>query len=96
VLLDHIVVGVDDLAISRAFYAAVLAPLGVTLLMDRGTVLGFGRDGTPEFWLRRRTGGRDPVHIAFASPDRATVDAFHAAALAAGATDNGGPGVREV
>lgn len=94
-VIDHVVIGVDDLAVSRVFYEAALAPLGISLLMDRGDVLGFGAGRKPEFWLRTRT-GRDPVHIAFAAGDRATVDAFHAAALAAGATDNGGPGVREI
>ena len=58
---------------------------------------GFGRDGKPFFWIEARgraVEGR--LHIAFAVDDRATVDAFHAAALAAGATDNGAPGPRPI
>jgi catechol 2,3-dioxygenase-like lactoylglutathione lyase family enzyme len=94
-MLDHVVIAVSDLDASRAFYAAALAPLGLGIVLDLGVSTGFGPPGKPEFWLR---GGAvaDPVHVAFAAPDRATVDAFHAAALAAGARDNGGPGLREV
>lgn len=93
-MIDHVTIGVDDVAASRAFYERALEPLGMAVVMGGEYGAGFGRDGKPEFWIRSRT-GRDPVHIAFSSPDRATVDAFHAAALAAGGTDNGGPGVRE-
>jgi catechol 2,3-dioxygenase-like lactoylglutathione lyase family enzyme len=94
VILDHVVINVSDLERSRRFYAAALAPLGVSELMSRPGTAGFGIRGKPEFWLRERELA-DPVHVAFAT-DRATVDAFHAAAIAAGATDNGGPGVREI
>jgi catechol 2,3-dioxygenase-like lactoylglutathione lyase family enzyme len=95
-MIDHVLIGVDDIAVARAFYEHALAPLGVGLLMDRGDVVGFGRDGKPAFWLRHRSGVRDPVHVAFAVEDRPTVDAFHAAGLAAGGTDNGGPGIRAI
>ena len=81
---------------SRAFYLAALAPLGYQLLMEPVEgVCGLGRDGKPDFWLREgaSAGG---VHVAFASDDRMTVDAFHEAALAAGGRNNGGPGLREV
>jgi catechol 2,3-dioxygenase-like lactoylglutathione lyase family enzyme len=94
VILDHVVVNVTDLERSRAFYAAALAPLGIAEIMARPGTVGYGRNGKPEFWIRERAGA-EPVHVAFAA-DRPTVDAFHAAALAAGATDNGGPGVRVV
>ena len=95
-MLDHLVIGASDLAASKAFYTRALVPLGLGPLMDFGPVVGFGAAGKPEFWLRAADGAPTPVHVAFRSPDRATVDAFHAAALAAGATDNGGPGVREI
>jgi catechol 2,3-dioxygenase-like lactoylglutathione lyase family enzyme len=94
-MLDHVVIAVSDLDASRAFYAAALAPLGLGIVLDLGVSTGFGPPGKPEFWLRAGAVA-DPVHVAFAAPDRATVDAFHAAALAAGARDNGGPGLREV
>jgi catechol 2,3-dioxygenase-like lactoylglutathione lyase family enzyme len=61
--------------------------------MDFPGVVGFGVEGKPSFWIgeRERSG---PLHVAFAAPDRATVDAFHEAALAAGGSDNGAPGLR--
>ena len=58
---------------------------------------GFGEGQKPFFWIATGRGApQTGVHVAFAVADRATVDAFHAAALAAGATDNGPPGVREL
>jgi catechol 2,3-dioxygenase-like lactoylglutathione lyase family enzyme len=88
-------IGVGDLPRSKAFFEAALKPLGYELMMDFGEACGFGAKGKPDFWIttRQRSG---PVHIAFASDDRATVDAFHEAALAAGGEDNGGPGLREI
>ena len=94
-MIDHVVIGVRDLDSARAFYLGALEPLGIEVVLDRGEVVGFGSQGRPVFWLREED-APTPVHVAFAAPDRAAVDAFHAAALAAGATDNGGPGVREI
>jgi catechol 2,3-dioxygenase-like lactoylglutathione lyase family enzyme len=91
--LDHIALHVSDLARSKAFYAEALGPLGYEVLMEFDGVAGFGAKGDADFWI----GEGEPhtaLHIAFASPDRATVDAFHAAALAAGGKDNGQPGLR--
>ena len=56
---------------------------------------GFGKEGPPSFWISEREPSGTGTHVAFASPDRATVDAFHAAALDAGGIDNGAPGIRE-
>ena len=92
-MIDHLNIGVADLAASRAFYEQALAPLGYEILMDRAYGAGFGRDGKPDFWISDRPTSA-PLHVAFAAPDRATVDAFHAAALAAGGVDNGAPGLR--
>jgi catechol 2,3-dioxygenase-like lactoylglutathione lyase family enzyme len=94
-ILDHIAIGVSDLAASKAFYEQALTPLGIVLVLEFPGAVGLGRDRKPEFWLRPG-GGAERVHVAFRSPDRATVDAFYAAALAAGGTDNGAPGVREI
>lgn len=55
---------------------------------------GFGRDGKPDFWIGGEGGLARPMHVAILADERATVDAFHKAALAAGAKDNGAPGVR--
>jgi len=97
-MLDHIGLNVTDYDRSRDFYQRALAPLGISLLMEpvKGTG-GFGDGGKPWFWI---SGDRRPVsqrvHVAFLAPDRPAVDAFHAAALEAGGTDNGGPGIREL
>ena len=94
-VLDHIVIPVSDLAASRGFYERALSPLGMGVVLEFPGVVGFGRDRKPDFWMREGE-ARDPVHVAFRAPDRATVDAFHAAALDAGGVNNGGPGVREI
>ena len=99
-MLDHISLGVADLERSIAFYEAVLAPLGIRRLMERSDdsgrirVAGYGDEQFPYFWLGRGGAGGGRVHVAFQAPSRPAVDAFHAAALAAGARDNGAPGLR--
>ena len=92
-MIDHVNIGVADLAASRAFYERALEPLGYAVLMDRADTAGFGRDGKPDFWISAREPS-GPVHVALASPARETVDAFHRAALEAGGRDNGPPGLR--
>jgi catechol 2,3-dioxygenase-like lactoylglutathione lyase family enzyme len=57
-------------------------------------VLGFGVPPMPDFWVHQGTPQQPPIHIAFRAENRAVVDAFYEAALAAGGTDNGPPGVR--
>jgi catechol 2,3-dioxygenase-like lactoylglutathione lyase family enzyme len=92
--IDHAAVNVSDLERSKAFYGQALEPLGYSLMFEVGEFLGFGDGQMPSFGVVRR----DPPgggHVAFAAADRATVDEFHAAATAAGGTDNGAPGVRE-
>jgi len=95
-MLDHAGFAVSDYERSKAFYAQALAPLGITVLMEpMGEAAGFGKDGKPFFWVEMRGAavtGR--LHLAFRVDSRAEVDAFHAAALEAGGTDNGAPGVR--
>ena len=92
-MIDHLAIHVTDAAASKRFYEAALRPLGYTLMMDYGEhAAGFGEGGKPDFWIG--TGEPKPAHIAFRSVDRATVDAFYAAAIAAGGRDNGAPGVR--
>jgi catechol 2,3-dioxygenase-like lactoylglutathione lyase family enzyme len=92
-VIDHVNIGVADLAASRAFYRQALAPLCYVVLMDRAYGVGFGKDGKPDFWISDRPSSA-PLHVAFAAPDRAAVDAFHPEALAAGGRDNGAPGLR--
>lgn len=94
-MLDHLGLRAADLSASKAFYLAALAPLGYTAVMDFGEHVGLGAGGKPDFWLSGGgSAGGAPLHIAFAAADRAAVDAFYAAALAAGGRDNGAPGPR--
>ena len=98
-MLDHITFGVADLDRAAAFYDHALATLGVTRIMsftqpDGVGVIGYGEATKPYFWIQGAAATLGPLHVAFAAPDRATVDAFHAAAMAAGGTDNGAPGIR--
>jgi catechol 2,3-dioxygenase-like lactoylglutathione lyase family enzyme len=85
-VIDHFAFQCADLEASARFYDTVLEALGARRIMDFGEVIGYGVDG-PEFWIGQwRTGdGFRESHIAFAAPDRAGVDAFFAAAAAAGA-----------
>jgi catechol 2,3-dioxygenase-like lactoylglutathione lyase family enzyme len=94
-MIDHVSVKTADQASSRRFYEKALAPLGYEVLMEfeEGKVVGMGIGGKPDFWFSPGESS-GPVHIAFSAPDRAAVDAFHAAALAAGGSDNGAPGLR--
>jgi catechol 2,3-dioxygenase-like lactoylglutathione lyase family enzyme len=95
--LDHIGLDVSDYDASKAFYEKALAPLGMRILMEPVPEVGGFGDDFPFFWIARRDRGPDSgVHVAFTAEDRETVDAFHAAALAAGGTENGEPGVREI
>ena len=99
-MLDHIGIHVSDYASARDFYSAALAPLGLKLTMEPiDKVGGFaggdgGISGAFPVWIAEGRGAPTAGHVAITAPDRATVDAFHAAALAAGGTDNGAPGVR--
>jgi catechol 2,3-dioxygenase-like lactoylglutathione lyase family enzyme len=97
-VLDHIGFAVKDYDRSKAFYEQVLVPLGLSLIKEpMGEAAGFGKDGHASFWIEaqgRPVQGR--LHIALTADSRSVVDAFHTAALAAGATDNGAPGVREL
>ncbi len=85
-MLDHVGIQCADMAASAAFYDAVLATLGHRRLMDFGVAMGWGTD-KPDFWIGRFDSGEGfrESHLAFSAPDRATVDAFFEAAVAAGA-----------
>jgi catechol 2,3-dioxygenase-like lactoylglutathione lyase family enzyme len=93
-MIDHIKLHVADAERSKAFYAAALAPLGYRVVMEPvpGRVVGMGTR-FPDFWLAQ-SDAPTVAHVALRADDRAAVDAFHAAALAAGGRDNGGPGLR--
>lgn len=99
-MIDHSGLSVSDFTAAKAFFAAALAPLGSSYLFtvppehtDGEAVGGFGQD-RPQFWINAGGAQTPPVHVAFTAQTRAQVDAFHAAALAAGGTCNGPPGPR--
>ena len=93
-MIDHVTANVTDIERGKQFYERSLAPLGYTLRMEFPGAAGFGAaDSMPDFWIGSSQ-ERGATHVAFSAPDRAAVDAFHEAALAAGGTDNGPPGLR--
>jgi len=98
-MIDHISLAVRDLGAGEKFYTALLAPLGLTKLREwPDAAIGYGKK-YPEFWINRRdtmprVAEDSGVHICLRAPDAAAVDAFHAAALAAGGTSDGAPGLR--
>lgn len=100
-MIDHTGLVVSDFNTSKAFYAQALSPIGYSLLMELAAsvtghtdVAGFGEAPKPDFWISRGVANKPPIHVAFRVASRATVDAFYKAAIAAGGTDNGAPGLR--
>jgi catechol 2,3-dioxygenase-like lactoylglutathione lyase family enzyme len=91
---DHLGFAVADFARSKAFYLAVLVPLGIGIVSEGEDWILLGRDGQPELWLGASGTPPGPIHLAFKARSRAEVRAFHAAALTAGGRDNGAPGIR--
>ncbi|MDW6021228.1 VOC family protein [Mesorhizobium sp. BAC0120] len=99
-MIDHTGISVSDFEVSKAFYDKAMAPLGASLLMTvpkeytgGANVGGYGRE-RPVFWVSDHRKPQDRQHIAFTARNRAEVDAFYAAAMAAGGKDNGAPGLR--
>jgi catechol 2,3-dioxygenase-like lactoylglutathione lyase family enzyme len=96
-MIDHCGSNAADYAATKAFYDAVFAPLGYRAISEfatpNGHVCGFGAK-KPDYWIVESKTPATPRHTAFVAPSRAAVDAFHAAALAHGAKDNGAPGIR--
>lgn len=104
-MFDHLSVGVVDLAQSLSFYDAALKPLGIGRMFaisDRGIAAYVGADQV-SFWLYSKDANQANLveipspprfHLAFRAADRATVDAFYAAAMAQGGSDEGAPGIR--
>jgi catechol 2,3-dioxygenase-like lactoylglutathione lyase family enzyme len=97
-VIDHVSIAVRDLAAATRFYETLLAPLGMTRLETRPTTVGFGKS-YPEFWLNSRKDMAPPLpgngaHVCLRARSTEIVDAFHAAALAAGGTSDGAPGLR--
>lgn len=102
-ILDHVGVAVSDLARSQAFYEAALEPLGITALTSFPGGCALGRGTHPELWLAAGKAGYQTresraiitqQHVCLKARSRAEVDAFHAAAIAAGGRSYGAPGLR--
>ena len=97
-MIDHVSIGVRDVATTKRFYDAALKPLGYQCLSEGNDSLGYGR-GTVAFWISAAAHPVPPdmpsgLHFCFTAPTAKSVDAFHAAALATGGQDNGMPGLR--
>ncbi len=105
-MIDHVSIGVADLAKAKRFYDTVLGAIGYTCIFTvdipgQGIVAhGYGIDDKPSFWIgtaeridagANRSGG---AHVAFQAKTRKSIDDFHAAALKSGGADNGAPGLR--
>jgi predicted lactoylglutathione lyase len=101
-MIDHVGIPVSDIARSTEFYLRALEPLGISIVMEvsaeqtgHGAAVGFGANFKPFFWIGGAEGlGVGHVHVAFAAPSRAAVNAFYRAAITAGGKDNGKPGLR--
>jgi catechol 2,3-dioxygenase-like lactoylglutathione lyase family enzyme len=101
-MIDHIGFPVSDYERAKAFYVKALAPLGYGLIMEVKQLeqpedtpaAGFGANGKPDFWIGGEGKLNKPLHVAILARDRAMVDAFYKAAIAAGGRDNGAPGIR--
>jgi len=99
-MIDHISIAVRDLKQAGTFYAALLKPLGMTKLHEwPDAAIGYGKK-YPDFWINRRdtmsrVADDSGVHICLRASDTIAVDAFHAAAIKAGGTSDGAPGLRE-
>jgi catechol 2,3-dioxygenase-like lactoylglutathione lyase family enzyme len=103
-MLDHVFISVSNLDRSIAFYTAALAPLGITTRVDydgkdgpsgHPDLKGFGADGRIFFWLRHGAVDSGAAHVGFVADSEAEVDGAYAAAIIAGATDNGPPAARD-
>jgi catechol 2,3-dioxygenase-like lactoylglutathione lyase family enzyme len=97
-MLDHVSIGVSDIAAAKRFYDAVLQPLGYRCLYQDPAMLGYGGTET-SLWLYGVARPVQPdetsgLHFCFAAPSRDGVDAFYAVALRLGGRDNGQPGLR--
>jgi catechol 2,3-dioxygenase-like lactoylglutathione lyase family enzyme len=101
-MIDHVGFPVSDFERAKEFYQQALEPLGYTMMMEFPGMLtdsgapaaGFGTGEKADFWIGGEGSLEHPVHIAITANDRASVDAFYEAALAAGGKDNGPPGLR--
>ena len=93
-MIDHVGVRVQDFSRLVAFYREALAPIGYSVLMEFPDAAGLGTKGKPDLWIMKTDKTPHPTHVAISAAERAHIDAFHAAGLSAGGTDNGPAGLR--
>jgi catechol 2,3-dioxygenase-like lactoylglutathione lyase family enzyme len=93
IVVDHVLFVVSDLPASRRIYTAALAPLGIEELNEEPDCVGYGRQDLDDFSICEGSPPTTARHVAFDAADRSRVDAFFDAALAAGASVRGEPGV---
>ena len=93
-MLDHIALGVSNLAQSKTFFLKALQPLGVDVAMEGPYGVGIGQNKKPSLWLFETREHPAHLHLAFSAENRKQVDEFYQAAMAAGGKDNGAPGLR--
>jgi catechol 2,3-dioxygenase-like lactoylglutathione lyase family enzyme len=93
-MIAHTSLSVSDYGRAKAFYTKALKPLGYRNNLEYGEAAGFNDGKNTDFWISKES-TVVPTHIAFEAKDRHQVEAFYAAALAAGARDNGKPGYRD-
>jgi len=93
-MFDHIVFGVSDYATSKAFFLKALEPIGMTVVSEGPLGIELSADGKTSLCIRRVEEKPAHLHLAFRAENRQQVEAFHRAALEAGAKDNGAPGIR--
>lgn len=97
-IIDHVGLTISDYNQSVEFYTKALAPLDIELIANDQGWAGFGKNknGKADFWLGIDDNVQNPMHIAFVAESREKVNQFYSAAIAAGAIDNGKPGLREI
>ena len=93
-MFDHVTIRVKSLDNAKRFYGEALAPLGYKVLYESKESIGLGDGTEPHLWIAEDSPSTTTMHLAFKSPDRKKVDAFHAAGVSSGGRDNGGPGPR--
>ena len=93
-MFDHVVFGVSDYEASKAFFLKALEPIGLAIVAEDQLGIELSSDGKSSLCIRKGGEKSGHLHLAFTADNRQQVDAFHRAALAAGAKDNGAPGLR--
>ena len=93
-MFDHVVFGVSDYEASKAFFLKALEPIGLTIVAENNLGVELSADGESSLCIRKGGETSGHLHLAFTADNREQVEAFHRAALEAGAKDNGAPGLR--